>query len=67
MYSGLEIRSPDIGSLRPKYTQKPYGKTQTLNDLLRVLYEFLHGSFRKLGVPDFGVLIISILLFRVLY
>ena len=26
-----------------------------------------HGSFRKLGVPDFGVLIIRILLFRVLY
>ena len=25
------------------------------------------GSFRKLGVPDFGVLIIRILLFRVLY
>ena len=27
----------------------------------------LGGSFRKLGVPYFGVLIIRILLFRVLY
>ena len=27
----------------------------------------LYGSFRKLGVPHFGVLIIRILLFRVLY
>ena len=27
----------------------------------------LNGSFRKLGVPHFGVLIIRILLFRVLY
>ena len=26
-----------------------------------------HGSFRKFGVPDFGVLIIRILLFRLLY
>ena len=26
-----------------------------------------HGSFRNLGVPYFGVLIIRILLFRVLY
>ena len=26
-----------------------------------------YGSFRKLGVPSFGVLIIRILLFRVLY
>ena len=26
-----------------------------------------YGSFRKLGVPDFGVLIIRILLFRGLY
>ena len=26
-----------------------------------------YGSFRKLGVPCFGVLIIRILLFRVLY
>ena len=27
----------------------------------------LHGSFRKLGVPYFGVLIVRILLFSVLY
>ena len=29
--------------------------------------ELRYGSFRKLGVPYFGVLIIRILLFRVLY
>ena len=28
---------------------------------------YLHGRFRKLGVPDLGVLIIRILPFRVLY
>ena len=28
---------------------------------------FRYGSFRKLGVPYFGILIIRILLFRVLY
>ena len=27
----------------------------------------IYGSFRKLGVPNFGVLIMGILLFRVLY
>ena len=27
----------------------------------------IYGSFRKLGVPDLGVLIIRILLFRALY
>ena len=30
-------------------------------------YVLLHGSFRKLGVPYLGVLIIRTLLFRVLY
>ena len=30
-------------------------------------YLGVHGSFRKLGVPYFGVLIIRILVFRVLY
>ena len=34
---------------------------------VRVLYESQYGSFRKLGGPYFGVLIIGILLFRVLY
>ena len=34
---------------------------------LLILPSALSGSFRKLGVPYFGVLIIRILLFRVLY
>ena len=34
---------------------------------LTVVVAFGSGSFRKLGVPYFGVLIIRILLFRVLY
>ena len=33
----------------------------------RVEWKGLSGSFRKLGVPYLGVLIIRILLFRVLY
>ena len=32
-----------------------------------LFYEFLCESFRKLGVPYFGVLILRILLLRVLY
>ena len=31
------------------------------------LLDLLYGSFRRLGVPYFGVLIVRILLFRVLY
>ena len=31
------------------------------------LFKCLYGSFRKLGVPYLGVLIVRILLFRVLY
>ena len=39
----------------------------TFSRLPRLLYPVLNGSFRKYGVPYFGVLIIRILLFRVLY
>ena len=41
-------------------------QTLQLNAQAEVL-RLLNGSFRKLGVPYFGVLIIRILLFRVLY
>ena len=35
--------------------------------ITRILEGALYGSFREFGVPSFGVLIIRILLFRVLY
>ena len=38
-----------------------------LNVMLFVLPGMAFGSFRKLGVPYLGVLIIRILLYRVLY
>ena len=51
----------------------PHAQRLYLNDssclqrvLLQASREDSHGSFRKLGVPEFGVLIIRILLFRVL-
>ena len=47
------------------------GNRRTIYALKTILYGFYlgfyMGGFRKVGVPYFGVLIIRILLFRVLY
>ena len=42
-------------------------KSETVNQNPKLLVAKLYGSFRKLGVPYFGVLILGILLFRILY
>ena len=49
-----------LGSILDTVVYKPY---ESLYHLMKPSY----GTFRKLGVPCFGVLKIRILLFRVLY
>ena len=44
---------------------EPMGKAHKLYVPDMTMYP--NGSFRKLGVPYFGVLVIRILIFRVLY
>ena len=46
---------------------KAEAKKATAPWTLSHCYSSTYGSFRKLGVPYFGVLIIRILLFRVLH
>ena len=80
--SGFRDWGLGLGYIADVQVQKPYLKdrpnwcSQKLKahstapyqtTLFQTIYIYIYGSFRKLGVPYFGVLIIRILLFRVLY